>query len=636
MGFKGDNGFTGGGGGGAALPIPLQGAIALADIYFVDNQNASANNATALKGSIYRPYKTIEAAIALASVGDYIVLLSDCEVGDNGVDTVNNIFKNGITITDLGLGVTVSYNGAYAGWIVNINSVTNVDFNILGNITFVNKAEIASSGCIRVNGCTNGNVVLQYNKAISFALTVSLTSNSFTKTDSNFNLICNENMVDVTAAKTWRTAAILSETNNGGAMKNYNIVCQTAKNIHGGGLIASDCVVTSQDSNANVEVKNIVSNSEQNYVVLLGLTNSTFKNDIINSTSTASSGVVLFNPMASSVVNFGDITVSNSTVFLSNYNNTGAIDTYVYFNKIVSSGSANCVRFTPSNVLFTGTKIENTGGGAAIDITFGANGTSILGNYDIRQLISNSVNATVLVNYGIAYATANSDYKTRFIGDVRIENTGTGAAIGRNTNAFAISHTLLFDAQVSLITDSGFPVNSNISVSNQTNLYFLAKQDGYVNNNFENTVVSSLVWDITIDDAVFSGTLLSSTLLTNYTFKLNLNVGNGGYSYTKFFASGTTREVVRDTIISELNTLFNASGAETYTLRGIETFINFAANSTNITATNTNADFFFLTNSGLADNGFSGIAISSGDGIFSNLNTSIFGFIYNANISDII
>jgi hypothetical protein len=611
--------------------------VPLAKCLFVDNQSTTATDARAQKGNITAPYKTIEAAITAATTGDAVVLLSDCEVTDNG-SVVNNIFKNGITITDLGLGVKVSYLGSENGWILNIDAVTNIDFRLLGDITFLNTAEIANSGCIRVNGCTNGNLTLEYNRAISNALTLVSTSNSITKTDSNFNIICNENIVDVTATKTWATAAILSQTNNGGAMKNYNLVCQTAKNIHGGSVIATDCVVTCLDTNANVEVKNIVSNSAQNYVLLLGTTNSVFKNDILNNTGTVSQAVTVFNTIASSVIKLGDITLTNGICFASNYNNTGAIDSYVYFNKLVSSASNPCVRFTPSNVLFTGTKIENTGGGAAIEITVSANGTSILGNFDVRELKSNSTSATLLVNYGIAYVNAISDYKTRFLGDIRIENTSTGAAIGRSNNAFISSHIFLFDGQVSLVTDTNFPIVSNIDVgSNQTAMPFLFKKDGFINNDVEFTSATAFEYSIEIDDAIFTGNLGTDTLSTDYTFKLNVNLGGGVYNFTKFFAGGTTRTAVRDGLITDLNALFDTGGSQTFTYRGITVTVNFSADGLNIKSESISgafAYFYFITNSGLTDNGFISASVVDGESALKNFFSTTLN--YDTNISNLI
>jgi hypothetical protein len=624
--------------GGSSFKVPADRLnVPLTKCLFVDNQSTTATNARAQKGNITAPYKTIEAAITAATTGDAVVLLSDCEVTDNG-SIVNNIFKNGITITDLGLGVKVSYLGSEEGWILNIDTVTNVDFRLLGDITFLNTAEIANSGCIIVNGCTNGNLTLEYNRAISNALTLVSTSNSITKTDSNFNIICNENMVDVTSTKTWRTAAILSELNNGGATKNYNLVCQTAKNIHGGSLIASDCVVTCQDTNSNVEVKNIVSNSAQNYVLLLGTTNTVFKNDILNSTGTSSSSVVLYNPIVSSIIKLGDITLTNSICFASNYNNTGAIDSYVYFNKLVSSANSPCVRFNPSNVLFTGTKIENTGGGAAIDINFGANGTSIIGNFDVRELKSNSTSATLLVNYGIGYVNANSDYKTRFFGDIRIENNGGGAAIGRNANAFIASHIFLFNGQVSLITDTDFPIVSNVSVgSNQTAMPFLFKKDGFVNNDVEFTSATAFECSIIIDDSVFSGPLGGDTLSTDYTFKLNVNLGGGVYNFTKFFAIGTTRTDVRDGLITDLNALFDTGGSQVFTYRGITVTVNFSADGLNIKSVSISgafAYFYFITNSGLTDNGFISASVVDGESSLKNFYSTVLN--YDTNISNLI
>jgi hypothetical protein len=611
--------------------------VPLAKCLFVDNQSTTATDARAQKGNITAPYKTIEAAITAANTGDAVVLLSDCEVTDNG-STVNNIFKNGITITDLGLGIKVSYLGSENGWILNIDAVTNVDFRLLGDMTFLNTAKIGNSGCIRVNGCTNGNLTLEYNRAISNALTLVSTSNSFTKTDSNFNIICNENMVDVTSTKTWRTAAILSETNNGGVMKNYNLVCQTAKNIHGGSLIASDCVVTCQDTNSNVEVKNIVSNSSQNYVLLLGTTNSVFKNDTLNSTGTASSSVVFYNPINSSIIKLGDITHNNSICFSSNYNNAGAIDSYVYFNKLVSSANSPCVRFTPSNVLFTGTKIENTGGGAAIDITFGANGTSIIGNFDVMELKSNSTSATLLVNYGIAYENGNSDYKTRFFGDIRIENDGGGAAIGRNANAFISSHIFLFEGQVSLITDTNFPIVSNVSVgSNQSAMPFLFKKEGFINRDVEFTGATAFEYSIDIDDSVFLNNTGTGTLLTDYTFKLNVNLGGGVYNFTKFFASGTTRNAVRDGLITDLNALFDTGGSQVFTYRGITVTVNFSADGLNIKSESISgafAYFYFITNSGLTDNGFISASVVDGGSALKNFYSASLN--YDTNISNLI
>jgi hypothetical protein len=121
------------------------------------NPNATDTRTGLSKYNLFKPFATIEAALSAAVSGDTIVLLSDCTITDTA-GVVNNLFKQGVTLTDMGLGVSVSYSGSASGYIIDVLSIDALESFLQGNISFSATFGTATttgreSGIIKIVGC---------------------------------------------------------------------------------------------------------------------------------------------------------------------------------------------------------------------------------------------------------------------------------------------------------------------------------------------------------------------------------------------------------------------------------------------------------------------------------------------------
>jgi hypothetical protein len=136
------------------------------------NPNATDTRTGLSKYNLFKPFATIEAALSAATTGDTIVLLSDCTISDNG-GVVNNLFKNGVTLTDLGIGYTITYSGAGTGAMYSAVGSNNTCI-VTGKLSFINESTVADANAIMIVGAANVTIKIDINECSGFDFPVRL------------------------------------------------------------------------------------------------------------------------------------------------------------------------------------------------------------------------------------------------------------------------------------------------------------------------------------------------------------------------------------------------------------------------------------------------------------------------------
>jgi hypothetical protein len=534
-------------------------------IIYVDpsNINSTDDRTSLSKYNYVKPFATIEAAISAATSGDTVALLSDCEVSDNGVDTVNNIFKNGITITDLDLGVTVSYNGTYAGWIVDIDDVDVINFRILGNISFSNNTENVIGGCIRLVTKTVHILNINFNICESLSRTIYIIGLTADDEDTSYCIIkgnkCSVNQN--TIPKSASTKSFVFDGTNNTKISNFININQLT-NIHqstDNTGYADEVVCNLTGVGVSAKIDNIYSNSIIDCGVRVNTDNAHIKISKIITTNLPN--------------NFkGGLWIDS------------IINTTVEVDEIINSGGGNCVFIeasTTSNSIIKFNKILNTGGYSGIFIRNANSGLKIIGD------IAESTVSEALIVEG--YSSSNlchisiNELKSNYNQVIRLTNTSTNISndsIFTFLNSEKITNTLVggdgllvsnyvspssivkfYGSMVfSLASGTTYPIISEQSPYGSFNTYILQYKDIYSTSDYEWSTGSNrtLIREIVIDSELFTPNDASSgaTLTADTTFSFNVFRGNGLelFSYSGF--SGETRFYIASAMSTQFNTQF--------------------------------------------------------------------------------